>query len=339
MPNRRTSVKEMAAKGGKARAEALSSERRSEIAREAVLVRWAQQGTTLRATHGSPDRPLRIGDIAIPCYVLEDGMRVLSGRGMQSALSLGQGHGALLKEFLTKSNLKPFISNELAMVLANPIRFVRPGRGGILAAGYEATILADICDLVLAARKAAVLSKHQLIIADQCEILARAFARVGIIALVDEATGFQDARARDALAKILEAFIAKELRKWVSTFPADFYKEMFRLRQIPYTGDVKRPAYIGHLTNDLVYARLAPGVLDELKVRNPVTSSGHRKAKHFQWLTEEIGHPKLLQHLYSVTTLMRAFDKWNEFKDRLDKALPKHRALDFHNTEDENRSR
>lgn len=37
--------------------------------------------------------------------------------------------------------------------------------------------------------------------------------------------GDQDLRARDALAKILEAFVAKEIRKWVKTFPVEFYKE------------------------------------------------------------------------------------------------------------------
>jgi len=79
---------------------------------------------------GSPDKPLRIGGVEIPCYVLEDGTRVLSGRGMQTALTLGQRHGALLKGFLGKSNLKPFISDELAMALSSPMRFIRPGRGG-----------------------------------------------------------------------------------------------------------------------------------------------------------------------------------------------------------------
>jgi hypothetical protein len=39
--------------------------------------------------------------------------------------------------------------------------------------------------------------------------LLRGFARVGIIALVDEATGFQRDRTKDALSKILEAYIAK----------------------------------------------------------------------------------------------------------------------------------
>src|SRR5713226_6451465 len=112
----------------------------------------------LRATHGSPDKPLKVGDIEISCYVLEDGTRVLSGRGMQTALTLGQRHGALLKQFLGRKNLKPYINDELAMALSSPIRFIRPGRGGKLAVGYEATKLVDICDVLLAGRKAGKLT-------------------------------------------------------------------------------------------------------------------------------------------------------------------------------------
>src|SRR5260370_3668391 len=107
---------ELGALGGKARAQALTPEQRSEQARHAVEARWEKaERSVLRATHGSADRPLRIGALEIPCYVLENGMRVLSGRGMQSAIGLGQSHGALLREFLAKSNLKVFISNDLAM--------------------------------------------------------------------------------------------------------------------------------------------------------------------------------------------------------------------------------
>jgi len=72
----------------------------------------------------------------------------------------------------------------------NPIQFVLPQRGGA-AYGYPATMLADICEALLAAHKAEALQKQQLHLADQAEIWVRGFARVGIIALVDEATGYQ----------------------------------------------------------------------------------------------------------------------------------------------------
>jgi hypothetical protein len=159
--------------------------------------------------------------------------------------------------------------------------------------------------------------------AERCEILVRGFARVGIIALIDEATGFQSDRAKDALTRILEAFIAKELQPWLRTFPADFYKEMFRLRGMQYPNDtVQRPRYFGLLTNDIVYDRLAPDVLNKLKEVNPKQEGGRRKHKFFQWLTTNVGYPKLREHLGSVVTIMKLSNDWHDFRVKLDRLHP-----------------
>lgn len=163
--------------------------------------------------------------------------------------------------------------------------------------------------------------------ADQCEILVRAFAKVGIIALVDEATGFQNVRGRDALARILEKFIAKEIRKWVKTFPADFYVELFRLRGWKFptlpADQQKRPALVGMLTNNIVYERLAPGVLEELKRLTPRDDKGRLKTHYHRRLTEDLGHPRLREHLAAVIALMKASTTWDGFTQGLDRALPR----------------
>ncbi len=277
-----------------------------------------------KALWGSPDRPLKIGDLEIPAYVLENGTRVLSGRGMQTALQLGQSHGSKLKGLLGAKNIKPHISNELAMALDSPLRFVRPGRGGKLAVGYEATILPDICDAILEARKHEDLTPPEEMVADQCEILTRAFAKVGIIALIDEVTGYQEIRDHEALQAILDKFLRKDLAAWAKRFPDDFYREMFRLRGWQWRGmKVNRPSVVGHYTNDLVYERLAPGILDELKRRNPRDEKGYRTAKHHQWLTEDLGHPALAQHLYATIGFMRAATSWDQFYRMMQRAFPK----------------
>ena len=139
-----------------------------------------------------------------------------------------------------------------------------------MAYGYEATILPELCDAILAARQGKKLNYQQEHIAKQAELLVRAFARVGIIALVDEATGYQEIRDREALQEILKRYISEELMKWVRTFPMDFYKQIFRLKAWNWN-DGKMSPIVGNIVNDLVYARLAPGVLEELKKRNPVT--------------------------------------------------------------------
>lgn len=313
-------------KGGRARAETLSPERRQEIARAAAQRRW-NAGPILRATHGSDDRPLRIGQISIPAYVLEDGTRVLSQRGVVGGLSMRYGSRAggadRLTGFLSGKSISPFVSNDLMALISSPIKFAHPG-GGNLAYGYPATILADICDAVLAARQAGALQKQQLHIADQCEILVRGFARLGIIALVDEVTGYQEVRDRKALEEILNKYISEELRKWTPTFPDDYFREIFRLRnwRIPEL-PTARPGIMAHYTNDIVYSRLAPGVLEELQRLNPTDGHGHRKHKHFQRLTEDHGHPKLKDHLRDVVLLMRAATSWPDFCRMIDRAKPK----------------
>ena len=282
----------------------------------------------LKVIAGAPDRPLVIGDIEIPCYVVENDVRVLSQRGMVAGLGLksqggSSGVDSKVPRFLTSNTLKSFISNDLLMLLSSPVLFTLPH--GMTAFGYPATVLPDICEVVLSARDAGKLLKSQLHMAAQCELIMRGLARIGIIALVDEATGFQRIREERALATILEKFIAKELQPWTRTFPYEFYTEICKLKGWPSVYAIKRPSVIGRYTNDIVYERLAPGVLDELKTRTPRLPSGNLKNKFFQWFTPDLGHPKLREHLVGVMALMRASPTfgWEHFKRSLQRAYPK----------------
>ena len=280
-----------------------------------------------KAAYGAPDRPLRIGDIEIPCYVLDDGTRVLVQRGLQSGVGMSTGGGKggerRLTEFLLGLEQKGIDIRNLAVRAENPIRFT-PARGGSEAHGYEATMLADICDVVLEARNAGVLNKQQELYAVRCEILVRAFAKVGIIALIDEATGYQAERARDALAVILERFIAKELQPWVPTFPPEFYENMFRLKGWDGFNAVgAKPSIVGKMTNEIVYSRLAPGILEELNRISPRNERGRLKEHFHRRLTREDGHPALRDHLVAVVTMMELSDDWDSFIMKLNKLKPK----------------
>ena len=312
------------ARGGIARMEGTTATERKALAKKAAAARWS--GDVKEVTHGSEDHPLTVGDIKIPCYVLDDETRVLSQRGLQTGIGMSISGGSFGEQrmagFIDGLSQKGVDVKDLALRIRNPIRFKLPGGGRSF--GFEATILADICDAVLAARKVGALHKQQEHIADQCEILMRGFARIGIIALVDEATGFQRDRAKDALARILESFIAKELQRYVQTFPPDFYEQIFRLRGMEYPRDtVQRPRYFGILTNDIIYDRIAPGVLEELNKVNPKDeTTGRRRHKNFQWLTNNAGYPKLREHLGAVIATMRMSTDWHDFKAKLDKYYP-----------------
>lgn len=284
----------------------------------------------LKVIAGAPDKPLRIGDIEIPCYVLEGEKRVLVQRGVLDGLDMargtGGGAGDRLADFLGGKRLSPFVPNELRLVISKPFLFENPQGGGI-AHGYPATVLLDICNVVLEARQARALEARQLRIAERCEILVRGLGYLGIIGLVDEATGYQDIRAKRALAEILEQYLAKELQPWTRTFPEDFYKEIFRLRGWSYSALAEgerpaRPGIVGRYTIDFVYRRIAPGLWHELQQKSPVQPDGRRKDKLHQWFTPDIGHPKLKEHIAAVMALQRAASNWHQFTRNVNRAFP-----------------
>lgn len=314
-----------------ARARSLSPERRAEIARAAAGARW---GTDL--PEAAYEGEFTLGGTPISCAVLPNGARIITQATFLRALGRSRspkaGTGVLstvdqLPFFLQADALQPFISDDLVQS-TNPI-FYRTKSGG-KGVGYDARLLPQVADVYLQLRDAAlkdrgeVPSRYRGMI-QAADILIRALANVGIIALVDEATGFQRDRAADALATILEAFIAKELQPWVRTFPPDFYAQLFRLRGLSFPNDtVKRPQYFGHLTNDIVYRRLAPGVLTELKNTIPKREDGRRKHHFFRHLTEEVGHPKLREHLVSVVTIMKLSRNYDDFIQKLDQIHPRY---------------
>jgi hypothetical protein len=311
--------------GGKARAEKLTPEERKEIARQAAEARWSAD--LPKATHVGE---LTIAGRVIACAVLEDQRRVLNQETFLTAIGraakakAGTGSSQLIDgmpPFLAAANLKPFIADDLHGSTA-PILYRTPTGGR--AYGYEAKILPMVCEVYLAARDAGELTRQQKHIAKACELLTRGLAQVGIISLVDECTGFQYDRARRALEEILEQFISKELLKWAKMFPDEFYQEMFRLKRWRYNSiSKKRPIQAGKLTNDLVYLRLAPFVLEELKRITPRDEKGRLKHKYHQRLTEDVGHPRLREHLSAVIALMRAFEEWDAFYKALNRALPR----------------
>lgn len=258
--------------------------------------------------------------MSIDCYVLENGKRVLSGRGMQKILNMTESDsGSRIDRYLTQKSLKPFIYKDKTAGHYTPIECYK---GDQKINGYEAEILIDICDAFLEARKHTKLSSRQEKIATQAEILMRSFAKVGLIALIDEATGYQHERERDELQKILSAYISDQILRWQKTFDNDFYIQIFRLWKLPYTSKFinNKPAFIGKLTIKYVYEQLPDGVFEKIKENTPKTKSGNYKYRLHQSLTEEVGREHLKKQINQVTVLMEASDTKEDFEELFNKS-------------------
>lgn len=325
--------KEAGTKGGKARAKKLTPAERSDIARQGALARWEKDsGQTLpKATH---EGVLTIGNADIACANLDNGMRVLTQSSFM--LALGRSRQAKGRQyydgdvnmpaFLTAKNLKPFIPTDLAVTSS---QVVFAAKNGQRAFGYSADLLPKVCYVFMDAKEAGgVLTHNQEPIAEQAKILIRGFAHIGIKALVDEATGFQLERPRHELEEQLKKFLSESLRKWVRTFPADYFKHLCRLRGVEFREDMKLPQYFGILTNNLIYRRLAPGLLKKLKERR--VDLGRPNEKLHSGLSLDVGVPEVLVHLGTVIGVMKVNTNYDVFEKQLDQIAsiyPEHPGL------------
>lgn len=263
------------------------------------------------------------------CFVLDDGRRVISGRGMTAAIGM-KGRGQGIARIAGHRMLEGLINSNLPMAIENPIKFTGGSpKVGVPSDGFEATVLQELCEAILTARDNGLLKTEQEIRYGQfADMLIRSFARVGIIALVDEATGYQEVRPKDALQAYLEMIVRKELAAWAKKFPDEFYENIYKLKNWTWPGMGKnRYSVVARYTTDLVYERIGPGLLEELRSKSPKDEKGRRKNKLHQWLTEDIGDPLLAQHLHSLIMFQRLAVAngfgWNRFLKMVDQVLPK----------------
>ena len=273
------------------------------------------ENKVLKAKFGSDKTPLYLGELSIPCYVLEDGTRVFSGRGIQNAIGANPNYsGTWLSKFINSkpisTNLPPGIYDKLS----HPIKFKRPTASGSQSDtyGYEVTLLIDLCYAIIDAYDSRVYQVSEEYY-KAARIITRAVSKVGIIALVDAVTGYdkEKKRAKDELQKFLNQFLSDEASKWIKTFEDSFFEMIYKMR--------------GRLSNESCSAiSFSPLTLSTLNEKNPKNDKGYRKDKHHQFFTQDIGKPKLKEYLASVEALGRAANyNWNIFMELLDRAFPK----------------
>lgn len=248
-----------------------------------------------------------LGGDNIDCYVLDTGERVLALRSAIRAIS-GADSGNL-GNYIGVAALKPFINSDL--VLGELVEFSIPGtqfKGNGLSTGNFEKILRAY---VRALYEKAELTDRQREIAVKCAVISAGLIRLGLDALVDEATGYQYERAEDALQVKLRAFIAEELRAWEKTFPDELWQEFGRLTN--WSGPLhSRPRWWGKLVIELIYDTLDPDVATYLKENKP------EKGVHWhRQLTENLGVRTLVSRCWEIIGVAKTCSDIRELRERV----------------------
>lgn len=290
-----------------------------ERAIKAAQERW--NPTIPKATHSGI---LLIAGQEIACDVLEDGKRMLRkktflkamGKSEPNPISRQKAIEQNLPLFICANNLTPYLGQGLKGV-AEEIIYKLPS--GQKVKGYQALLLPEVCKVYVRADDENILKKRQIQIAKVCRSILYSLANVGVIALVDECTNFQEIRARDELQILLKKYISEELLPWTKKFPNEFFKQIYRLHGWEYPKKTNHPQYVGKIINKYVYEKLPEGVLEELKKKNPADQNGIRSHRHHQFLTEDIGNDTLQKQILQTITVMKLSDDIDGFKKLIEK--------------------
>lgn len=272
-------------KGGIARKEKLSPERRSEIARKAAMAKHERNRPLEAIRKGSFKEDFGFD---AECYVLSDSRKtaVMSQRGMAAALGLSTSSGTALRSLvMSKAIAGTSVGAEIAEKFDNPLIFKDSTVGGKISQprpvhGHDVTLLIDICNALVEARRSETLAPSQSKLADQAAILLAASAKSGIQNLVYRLAGYD--ATKEEVISAFKAFVQAEAKKYESEFPPELYLEWARL----YGHRPQRSWKDMHLTINHVYYPLAKsdGKLLAL-LRDAKNSSGDRNAKLFQFLS------------------------------------------------------
>jgi len=260
---------------------------------------------------------IKIGDIEIKCAVLSNEKRVFFQREVLGALT-GNKKGGLERYFDAK-NLEPYVPEKYKGEEWDQgvIKFQYNGNK---THGLEAGDLIDICNMYIQARNDGKLLTKQKHLAKRADTIVNAFAKTGVIAVIDEATGYQTFRKKDALRLIVQAYIIEEARKWMKEFPDEFFVELDRIYDNPTTTPQKRPKYYGKFINKYIYEPIESGiVLDELNRLNPADKKGARRKRLHQFLNEDLGIRALRNRIGKITALLQISPNKRKFESNFNR--------------------
>jgi hypothetical protein len=324
-------------KGGEARAAALTDEERSQIAKKGAWARWKKIPPESEEPDHEPEveevlepvsampiarwrGTLNIVGLEVPCYVLDNGQKII-GRTSATELLTGIKGGGALEKYIAVRALEPFINKDLVLERFVPFRLLEVEGLERAVKGLPADLMIEVCQGFVAALQSSLdasrdqsipkLTDRQMQMAIKASMFLSACAKVGLEALIDEATGYQYERAEDALQVKLRAFIADELRAWEKTFPDELWAEFGRLTG--WEGNLNsRPKWWGKLVIELIYDTLDPDVADYLKNNKPPPGvRWHRQ------LTENIGIRALVSRCYEIIGMAKECTDMRELRDKV----------------------
>jgi hypothetical protein len=217
-----------------------------------------------------------------------------------------------------------YIGRELREKIQNPLIFQLPGAAAAsqvsaLANGYDATILIDICNAILAAKADGKLSgsRYDRMI-KQARIITSASAKNGIRQLVYALAGYNPS-AEEVIAAF-KMYVRDEAREYEKEFPDQLYAEWYRLYKLPKP-QKNKPWKFKHLTVEHVYEPLAKSNGRVYELTQALRSASNERWKRLHQFLSEIGVKALRTQLGQTLGIALVSDSAEQYEANIQKAF------------------
>ena len=276
---------------------------------------------------------LNINNSEIPCAVLEGDVRVIIQRELVGLLTGNKKGG--LERYFKPENLQPYVPERFKNNALVQVTHTFKIRGEVIAHGYDAEDVIDICDMYMQAKHDNALLPNQVQLADNAYMLIKAYAKVGLIALIDEATGYQTTRKKDALRLLVEKYIIEDARRWTKEFYDPFFDELDRLYKNQKTTSRNRPKYYGMFINKYIYKPIEKGEIFKKLIELNPSRNGIRKKRLHQFLSDKTGLRVLRDRIAKITGIMQISHNKPDFERNYARLESKQKWLDFPENDNE----
>lgn len=277
-------------------------------------------------------------NIDVDCYVLDlkdendQRIRVLGQRGISRALGFKSNASISFKRAISSKSISKYIDSVLQKKI-NQVYIVKELRGDSKESvgnkeirGTEASLLIDICNILLTAEANGDLTHNQIGLAKQARIILGATSKFGIINLIDRLTGFND--TKEQYIQAFKIFVAEEAKDYGKQFIREFYEVCYKLYNKEWDRTKNHPPFFAYLTREFIYKPLAKSngaILDLLDEKNPVIKypngkGGYRKYRLYRFL-EEIGISALQNQIGQFIAVGKLSNTMEDFRNNYAKVM------------------
>ncbi|MGH8037211.1 MAG: P63C domain-containing protein [Stenotrophomonas sp.] len=249
---------------------------------------------------------VRFGSIDAEAVVLEDGRRGFLAKQFAKVLGYTEKtRSGRFDRFL--ADFAPIYMKEKGKA-KSPV--LNPGKGG-RAQFIAAEAVMEAVGNVLRAAVAGKTHSQQARQVSACVEINLALGMVGLVALIDEATGYQYHRAPDALQDLIGKLIRTQVADWQRRFEPAYYAALAKVTGTrAVSGANGRPPIWGHITRKWVYEVCFPQeVLEEVAQRQEGGEKLH------QWLTAG-GVEAVAKQKERVTLMAASSANYKDFEAR-----------------------